>query len=128
MTEAGYWRGALLRRTHGPERAELVDQPLTRRRTSQLNDLPVRERGGRSVAAKRDFLDRHVAELRCVTPRGRPAALAGRPAYPLAVHLPADGPARVVVAGLSARAEQPRPVVGGLGDPHPRPWRRQRPR
>ena len=58
---------------HGPDRAELVDQPLARRGTSQLDDLVVRERGGRSVAANGDCLDRRAEEVRSPPQRLRPA-------------------------------------------------------
>src|SRR3954453_12783711 len=95
----------------GPERAELDDQPLARRGTSHLERLAGGlERGGRSIAANDDSVDRLAAVHRCPLPRflGRPAAVG--------VRLLADGPARVVVAGLSGGGELPRPVVGGLGD------------
>src|SRR3954466_5301386 len=77
----------------GPERAELDDQPLARRGTSQLERLAGGlERGGRSVAANDDSVDRLAAVHRCPLTRflGRPAAVA--------VRLPAYGPAHVVFA------------------------------
>src|SRR4051812_50230996 len=75
----------------GPERAELDDQPLARRGTSQLERLAGGlERGGRSVAANDDSVDRLAAGHRCPLPPfvGRPAAVAVRPL--------ADGPGPVV--------------------------------
>src|SRR5215207_1077327 len=64
----------------GPAPAELVDQPLARRGALQLDrrasPAAVGERGGGSVAANGDFLDRHVAERRCpvtIDRRDRPA-------------------------------------------------------
>jgi hypothetical protein len=75
-----------------PAFAKLVDQPLARRGTSQLDHLDVeslgaRQHGGRSVAADGDSLDRRAAVRRCPPPhlRGRPAALGGLPSFPFAV-------------------------------------------
>ena len=73
-----------------------------------------RERGGRSVAADGDSLDRRAAVLRCPPPRGPPAPSRA------ALHLLAGGPAHVVGAGTRAGGELPRPLVGGLGDLLPR--------
>ena len=66
-------------RTHGPERAHPVDQPLARRATSQLDDHVVGERCGRSVAPNGDSLGRGAEELRSPPSRLRPAGRNGIP-------------------------------------------------
>ena len=100
---------ALLRQLDGPERAELVDQPLTRGGTSQLDRVWRFE----SVAAARSPL---MVILSTVAPRCSAAHL--RVFLDGLFVLLAGGPAKgcVVVAGLSGGGEHPRPVVGGLGD------------
>ena len=110
-------------RTHGPERAHPVDQPLARRATSQLDDHVVGERCGRSVAPNGDSLGRGAEEVRSPLPRLRPAGRNRQPRFAPLRPL-AEGSAHVVGAGLRACGEVPRPLVGGLGDRPPRPRQR----